>query len=486
MFILTPLSPQPEAARNRCREFHQTRQTGMTIIAGHTRTLAAAAALAGALTAGPAAAESADAQVRMLARAYNAAGLHLFGELSAKPGNVVISPYSIGTALSMALSGARGDTAAEMMQALSMRMTPGAVDAASARMLAILNGYDRSGEPPVCPPPASLSGGRCEAAPILDRYCPPGLELEGPRCTGPGTLPPSANILAANALMLHGNGDLISADYAGSLQRSYAAEIFRHAGLGDVNGWVEKKTAGKIPVILDSIGPDAAATLLNAVYFKARWAAVFSPRATQDDAFNLTRMQKADVAFMRQTDDFPLVTKDGYHAIRLNYAVRELSLVIVLPDDIEGADAVARRLDAGELEALFAALRVAGSREVALSLPRFKMDFKASLIPPLRQAGIHKAFDPGAADFSGMTGPPAANGGGVYIGQIVHRAVIEASEESTEAAAATAVEMMARAAAPVEKPPPVPFRADHPFLFYLTDDATGAILFEGRVADPRG
>lgn len=470
----------------------------MTSIGRYAGAFAAAVAAMAATAAGPAAAQlniAAEARVTLLARAYNAAGQQLFGQLAAAPGNVVFSPYSVGTALSMAISGARGDTASEMMRALSMRMASDALDAANSEMLSILNGYDQRARPPACPPQASLSGGNCEARPenrpetrpggALMSQCPPGLRLVGNRCVGPGAPQASAKILSANALMLHQRGDAISADYAAAMKSKYAAEIFTHASLDDVNGWVARKTEGKIPHLLDAIDPDAAATLLNAVYFKARWASVFDPAATRNEAFNLTRSQKADVVFMHRADRFSLVSRGGYRAVRLNYEVHELGLVIVLPDDIEGVGAVARRLGANELSELFAALRDGQARKpVALALPRFKIDFKADLNAPLQQAAIRKAFDRDAADFSGMTGRPAERDH-LYIGKIVHRAVIEAAEESTEAAAATGV-AMATASAAAPAPPPLEFRADHPFLFYLVDDTTGAILFQGRVADPRG
>jgi serpin B len=460
----------------------------MTIIGRCAGGLAAAFIVAGALTAGPATAQlniAAEARVTLLARAYNAAGQQLFGQLAVAPGNVVFSPYSVGTALSMLITGARGDTASEMMRALSMRMAADAIDAANAEMLSILNGYDQSNRPPACPPQASASGGNCEARPggELMSQCPPGLRLVGNRCVGPGAPPASAKILAANALMLQQRGDLISADYMTALKTKYAAEIFKNAGLDDINGWVARKTEGKIPRMLDATDPGAAATLLNAVYFKARWASVFDPGYTRNEAFDLTRSQQAEVAMMNQTGRFSLVSRGGYRAVRLNYEVPELGLVIVLPDDIEGAGAVARRLGANELAELFAALRDGQARKpVALALPRFKIASKADLKAPLQQSGIQKAFDANAADFSGMTGRPAGEGR-IHIGEIVHRAVIEAAEESTEAAAATAVGVRAAA---MPSPAPAPFRADHPFLFYLVDDTTGAILFQGRVADPRG
>jgi serpin B len=452
----------------------------MKIITRNAGGLGAVIAIAATMVAGPTAAQlhiAAEARVTLLARTYNAAGQQLFGQMAASPGNIVFSPYSAGTAMSMLISGARGDTASEMMRAMSMRMAADAIDVANAEMLSILNGYDQSAAPPLCPPRTIANGGNCESRPGGDlmNQCQAGFRLVGNRCVAPGATPASARLLAANALV---RGALLSADYAAALKTKYAAEVFKGASLDDLNGWVARKTEGKISRMLDQIDPGSAAIILSAVYFKARWASVFDPKLTRDDAFNLTRLQKVDVALMNQTAGFSLVSRGGYRAIRLNYQVPELGLVIVLPDDIEGVDAVARRLGANELSELFAALRDGQAKKpVALTLPRFKAEYRVDLTAPFRQAGIQKAFDANSADFSGMTGRPAGEDR-VHIGQIVHRAVIEVAEESTEAAAATAVSVRSAAA-------PVSFRVDHPFLFYLVDDTTGAILFQGRVTDPR-
>jgi serpin B len=117
---------------------------------------------------------------------------------------------------------------------------------------------------------------------------------------------------------------------------------------------------------------------------------------------------------------------------------------------------------------------------VDLALPRFKSTFKANLAPPLQQAGMRLAFDAARADFSGMTGRPATEVR-LAIDQIEHRAVIDVYEEGTEAAAATAVSMV-RTSVPLRAEP---FRVDRPFLYYIVDEGTGAILFQGRVVDPR-
>jgi serpin B len=460
----------------------------MNIITRHVGGLAAVIAIVATIAAGPAAAQlhiAAEARVTLLARAYNAAGQRLFAQLAASPGNIVFSPYSVGTAVSMLISGARGDTASEMMRAMSMRMAADAIDAANAEMLSILNGYDQSASPPVCPPRTSANAGNCEARPGGEsmNQCQGGLRLVGNRCVAPAAAPASARLVVANALMLLKRGDLVSADYVAALRTKYAAEVFKNASLEDINSWVANKTEGKIERVLDQIDPASVATLLNAVYFKARWASAFDPALTKNEAFNLTRSQKADVALMNQTASFSLVSRGGYRALRLTYQVPELGLVVVLPDDIEGVDALARRLGANELAELFTALRDGQAKKpVALALPRFKAEFKADLRAPLRQAGIQKAFEADNADFSGMTARPAREGG-VHIDQIVHRAVVEVAEEGTEAAAATAVGMRSAAIAPPIAP--VSFRVDHPFLFYLIDDTSGAILFQGRVADPR-
>jgi serpin B len=427
---------------------------------------------------------AAEARIALLAKGYNATGQQLFAQFSAARGNIVFSPYSIGAAMSMALAGARGDTASEMMRALSLRMSAEAVDTGNAEVLAVFNGYDRSTAPPTCPPGATVVGRNCEMRPAGDmaNQCRYGLLLQGTRCVGPGQTPPSAKLLAANALMLHKGGDVIAPDYITLLKTRYAAEVFQQATLDDVNGWVARKTADMIPHMLDQLDPNASATLIDAVYFKARWASAFDKKLTKDEAFHLDRTQQADVPMMNQGGSFSLVSRGGYRAVRLDYEVGDLGLVIVLPDDVDGAAAVARRLDANTLTELFAALRDGKARKpVALAVPRFKSEYKANLVEPFRQMGMRKAFEPGAADFSGMTKPGQ---GRLYLSTILHRAVIDVTEESTEAAAATAVVIPRTSVAPVATQPE-PFRVDHPFLFYLVDDTTGLILFQGRISDPR-
>jgi serpin B len=415
---------------------------------------------------------------RALTRAYNASGQALFRMMAAQPGNVAFSPYSVGTAMAMLLAGARGDTRREMAEVLMHGATLSRPDDANAAVQAILDGYDRSEVAPTCPRGMTLDGRRCVAQPNADGTCSfPSGRLDGV-CAVAARFPPSAKLRVANALMLARAE--VASEYAALLRQKYAAEIFRGAGLDTVNGWVRQRTEGKIDKILDRVSD---LVLVNAVYFKSRWAVAFDKKHTKDNFFSLSRTRQELVPTMLQRARHAVVARDGYRAIRLPYVVQPLAMVVLLPNDVEGLPAIASRLDMAELSQTFAALRAEQWQPVMLSLPRFRTEYKADLKSHFHQAGMKRPFDPIRADFSGMTGrPPAA--APTAVDQIMHRAFVEVAEESTEAAATTAIGMMV-AAAPARPIEPIHFRVDRPFLYYIIDDATGAILFQGRIVDPR-
>jgi serpin B len=442
----------------------------------------AATLLAGLLAAmapsGVAAESAARAQVQALTRAYNASGQALFKDFAAGPGNIVFSPYSIGTAMAMALAGTRGETEREMATVLRQSLGRAQINDANASAIAILNGYDKSAVPPICPPGMRLKGERCESEPDANTGCRFPAGRAGDLCVATPRYAPSAKLLVANALMIAGGH--VAKDYSALLKDRYAAEVFQRASVETVNGWVSKRTEGKIEKILERMSD---VVLVNAVYFKSRWALVFDKKLTKPEFFSLTRSRQEMVPTMLQRANHAVVSRKGYRAIRLPYAVRSLALVVALPDEVEGLDDVARRLDHDELTQMRAALRKAPPRPVVLMLPRFKSEYTADLKDVFQKAGMTLAFDARRSDFSGLTGvsPQVAP---TAIDQIVHKAVIEVSEEATEAAAATAIGI--RVTSIVPRPgAPLQFRVDRPFLYYLVDDATGAVLFQGQAMDPR-
>jgi serpin B len=145
--------------------------------------------------------------------------------------------------------------------------------------------------------------------------------------------------------------------------------------------------------------------------------------------------------------------------------------VVVVPDEGQFSQ-VESSLNATTLASLVAGLT---SQPVLLTIPRLKIETSTSLEALLQALGMRSAFIPGTADFSGMDGQHD-----LYISDVFHDAFINVTEKGTEAAAATAVVVGAGAAAPTG----LVVDATRPFIYFLYDQPTGAILFMGRVQDP--
>ena len=116
-------------------------------------------------------------------------------------------------------------------------------------------------------------------------------------------------------------------------------------------------------------------------------------------------------------------------------------------------------------------------RKVRIILPRFEARFDESVKAALIAAGMPTAFDRTRADFSGI-----ASGPRLAMDDVAHATFLRVDEEGTEAAAVTAVKIVATAARIEPKVPEIVF--DRPFLATLRDRKSGAVLFFGRIADP--
>ena len=164
---------------------------------------------------------------------------------------------------------------------------------------------------------------------------------------------------------------------------------------------------------------------------------------------------------------------EAVQAATIPYKDGTLAMTVVLPRRDDGLRSVEASLTVEKLDAWTAGARL---RTVNFGLPRFRSTTEFELAKPLARLGMPNAFDPALADFSGITGDR-----GVSISAVVHKAFVEVEEKGTEAAAATAVIGMRTAAI---APQPVTFRADHPFLYLIRDQNSGAILFIGRLVNP--
>jgi serpin B len=243
-----------------------------------------------------------------------------------------------------------------------------------------------------------------------------------------------------------------------------------------INQWVSKETEKKIN---DIIPPGAIDTLTrlvlsNAIYFKAYWQSEFSKDATQNDAFHLLEGGTITVPMMKQKSSFRNAAIEGLQAVELPYAGGQLSMLVLLPEDGKFNE-VSGKLDLSTLDGLINSLEY---KEVNLTLPKFTFEYNLGLNGYLKQLGMTEAFDPTLADFSGMDGAKD-----LYISDVLHRAFVAVDEAGTEAAAATVV-IMDVTSMPVEQP--IEFKADRPFIFAIRDNATGTLLFLGRLMNPAG
>jgi serpin B len=210
--------------------------------------------------------------------------------------------------------------------------------------------------------------------------------------------------------------------------------------------------------------------LTNAVYLNAAWKTPFDPTDSYDGFFTLLDNSTVTAHLMNVALTAPAVQGTGFVAAAIPYDDERLSLLVVVPDAGTYPQFEAS-LDAAKLESIVAGLT---NQAVVLWLPRFKVETAQELAALLQGLGMTSAFSPGLADFSGMDGTRD-----LYISNVIHKAFISVAEKGTEAAAATAV-VIKRSSAPMG----LNVSADRPFLYFLRDEPTGAILFLGRVLDP--
>jgi serpin B len=383
--------------------------------------------------------EKSPAQRPAAAVAADAFGLDLYRRLAADGQDLVFSPASIAAALQLALLGARGSTAEQLAAALHLDQTDPAGGAeAGLRLLSEV-----------------IQAAGADAGPMLRApntlWVQAGLPLE-PSYTR------QVQDVAAAAVE--------EADFSGAPQQARAA----------INELIAGQTAGKITNLLgrDAVTAATRLVLANAVYLKARWAFPFTATATRDAPFHPgDGAGPITVAMMHRTASLPYVRGDGYQAVLLPYKDLPLAMAIVLPDGPLAGLASQLGDDQAGLGPLLAG---ADRQSVAVALPKFRQRTSTQLIPVLRQLGVQDAFT-GAADFTGITTAER-----LLIGAVVHQAYIDVDEQGTEAAAATAIGM--RAMALRREPEPIPFTVDRPFLFAITDTATGLPLFLGQVTRP--
>lgn len=402
--------------------------------------------------------------------AINQVGLDLFRRLGAgnPGGNLVLSPYSIESALALAYAGADGVTRTEMAAALHF---PAETAPLQAGLASLRDDLDRI---------ARGSGGGQARAPRRP------LRGEGNNFT---TLEWSV----ANRLV--GQTGYAYRDSFLTLMRDGFAAPFEpldfrqnpEQARGTINQWIEDQTHNKIRNLIPggALSADTRLVLVNAIYLKAPWKKKFTAESTKPRAFHVRGGEPVDVPTMQNTFSTGYATEPGLTVVTLDYLGGDLRFLILLPDRDQPVDALAARLTPAD----FARWAGLGSKtpatEVNLYLPKFR--FYGQVFPlgqTLRELGLKSAFDEpkGSANFDRIA--PRKADDYLAISDVFHQAFVAVEEQGTEAAAATAVTMMTLAVMAQPKEP-VEVHVDRPFLFAIQHTPSGACLFLGRVTDPR-
>ena len=246
---------------------------------------------------------------------------------------------------------------------------------------------------------------------------------------------------------------------------------FDSAALRDINEWVSMKTDKMIPKVLDDLDEDAVMVLLNALCFESKWADQFTSKNVRQATFTTEagQEQKVDMMYAVETN---YLRKDGlYEGFMKTYLDERYAFVALLPEKGTSLNDFLGMLNAETL----AGLNETKSMEsIEIGLPRFSYDFGRDLIPYLKTMGLTAPFG-SAADFSAMTGDPEE----ISIGYVIHRTHIDVDSEGTRAAAVTAVVPTKAAAMPA---PSRKVFLDRPFVYMLWDTKAGIPLFIGTVS----
>jgi serine protease inhibitor len=370
-----------------------------------------------------------------LVQTDNKLGLDIFSYLSvAKPGeNIVISPLSIALALQMTAQGAAGATWDAMAGALNVA------------------GFDRPG----------MAAGNAELRGQL-------LKAD-----------PKVRLDIANSLWLR-KGVKLQKQFSDDCAKYYGAPVTvldfaRPDAVTTINNWVAKNTGDRIKQVVSRLSPDEILVLINAIYFKGKWTKEFDPKETGTRTFYSPIGATSERKMMNRDGRYRYKDDQTLQAVVLPYGDERLNMYVFLPRRRDGLAKMVDDLKPEGLVELFGGFR---ERKGEVVLPRFKIEFEQTLNPVLRSLGMGRAFA-SSADFSRMVVPPMT----AAISDVLHKTFIEVNEEGTEAAAVTAVRMVATAMPNPEEN--FSFVCDHPFLVAIRDDVTGSILFLGAIYDPK-
>ncbi|KAM6135157.1 heterochromatin-associated protein MENT-like [Pterocles gutturalis] len=399
----------------------------------------------------------------------NSFTLDLYKKLNetSKDKNIFFAPWSIAAALAMVYLGAKGDTATQMAEVLHFNQTAG----------------EEGSSETTRPSPGRPKKRKMDPEPKQTRDIHSGFKellsvINKPRSTY--LLKSASRLYEEKTYPLLPKFLQLITSYYNTKPQAVNFKTASEQARALINSWVENETERKIQDLLPagSLNSQTVLVLVNAIYFKGNWEKKFPEENTSEMPFRLSKTKTKTVQMMFLRDTFLIFHEKTmkFKIIELPYVENELSMFILLPDDVNdnttGLELVERELTYGKLAEWTKSASMMKA-EVDLYLPKLKLEENYDLKSPLSSMGIRNAFDPIQADFTGMSAKKD-----LLISKVIHKAFIEVNEEGTEAAAATSVLTLR------SKAPTMTFKADHPFLFFIKHNKSQNILFFGRLCSP--
>ncbi|EAT42829.2 AAEL005665-PA, partial [Aedes aegypti] len=305
---------------------------------------------------------------------------------------------------------------------------------------------------------------------------------ETPKCvTIMNTLTKNAEQFLVSSRVFADSMVAVSQKYATILDMQYNASIdnvsFQEPEIAanTINSWVSNSTRGMIPKMVRAQNiRDSVLLLLNAIYFKGLWVNVFLPSATSIQPFRTASGQTVQVPFMKQIQDHYYADSKELNAqlVRLPYADGRFSMIVVLPNVNSNLNEL---LNALTSESINEAIRSMDETEVNLQLPRFQIDYDCSLKSGLQQLGINRIFQDNAELGLIFRGGPVP----AKVSDVLQKTVIVVDEKGSTASSASGSSLVFTIASEPEL-----FIVNRPFMFFIEEESTGAVVFAGKVENP--
>ena len=368
-----------------------------------------------------------------IAAANNGFAVDFYREVSAGDDNIFFSPTSMFVAFSALYEGARGNTADQMQQVFGFEPDLQTRYNDTARLMSSVNRDD-----------------------------------------------PNATLEMANALWpavwfspYDSYVDAVRGVYLADVERVDFVDDGDSGGVNKINAWASENTNGRIPEVLKQSDVDSGTALVitNSIYFKGAWKTPFPEADTYEGDFWKNSTESVRTDFMHERAPFQYASLDGIKIIKMPYEGDRLSMLVVLPKDVDGLDSLDGAVSIEQIDRWRQSLLWG---DVIVKMPKFVMETSYNLPAYLKRLGMTDAFSSSLADLSGIA---STQGGNLYVSNAYHNAYVGVNETGTEAAAVTVIMDSVVSGS-------VRFTANSPFIFIIQDDESGAILFMGRLSDP--